>query len=58
VTMDRGDIDDQFLFRLHQQGVYFVTRQQVNAPVTVTARFAVERSTGVTADHDVVLTGP
>jgi IS4 transposase len=43
---------------LHQQGVYFVTRQQVNAQVKVTARFAVERSPGVTADHDVVLTGP
>jgi putative transposase len=58
VAMDRGDIDYQFLFRLHQQGVYFVTRQKVNAQVTVTARFAVERSTGVTADHDVVLSGP
>jgi hypothetical protein len=58
VTMDRGYIDYPFLFRLHQQGVYFVTRQKVNAQVKVTARFAVERSTGVTADHDVVLTGP
>jgi hypothetical protein len=56
--MDRGYIDYQFLFRLHQQGVYFITRQKVNAPVKVTARFAVERPTGVTADHDVVLTGP
>jgi Domain of unknown function (DUF4372) len=58
VTMDRGDIDDQFLFRWHQDGVYCVTRQKVNAPVDVTTRFAVARSTGATADHDVVLTGP
>jgi putative transposase len=58
VTMDRGYIDYQFLFRLHQDGVYFVTRQKVNAQVEVTTRFAIDRSTGVTADHDVVLTGP
>jgi hypothetical protein len=58
VAMDRGDIDYQFLFRLYQQGVYFVTRQKSTAQVQVMARFAVERSTGVIADHDVVLTGP
>ena len=46
VTMDRGYIDYQFLFHLHQQGVYFVTRQKVNAQVRVTARFAVDRSRG------------
>jgi hypothetical protein len=58
VTMDRGYIDYRFLFGLHQEGVYFVTRQKANAQVNVTARFAVDRSTGVTADHDVVLSGP
>jgi putative transposase len=58
VAMDRGYIDYQFLFHLHQEGLYFVTRQKVNAQVNVTARFAVNRSTGVTADHDVVLCGP
>jgi hypothetical protein len=58
VAMDRGDIDDQFLFHLHQEGLYFVTRQKVKAQVNVTARFAVDRATGVTADHDVVLSGP
>ena len=58
VAMDRGYIDYQFLFHLHQEGLYFVTRQKVNAPVNVMARFAVNRSTGVTADHDVVLSGP
>jgi DDE family transposase len=57
VTMDRGDIAYQLLFPWHQQGVYVVTRQKVNAHVHVTARFAVDRSTGVTADHDIVLTG-
>jgi hypothetical protein len=58
VTLDRGDIDDQCRFRWHQDGGYFVTRQQVNVPVDVTTRVAVARSTGVTADHAVVLTGP
>lgn len=58
VAMDRGDIDDQFLFHLHPEGLYFVTRQKGNAQVDVTARFAVDRATGVTADHDVVLSGP
>jgi DDE family transposase len=46
VTMDRGYIDYQFLFRLHQQGVYFVTHQKVNAQVNVTARFAVNDPPG------------
>jgi hypothetical protein len=58
VAMDRGYIDYQFLFHLHQEKLYFVTRQKVNAQVNVTARFATDRSTGVTADHDVVLSGP
>jgi Domain of unknown function (DUF4372)/Transposase DDE domain len=58
VAMDRGYIDYQFLFHLHQEGLYFVTRQKVNAQVNVMARFAVNRSTGVTADHEVVLSGP
>jgi Transposase DDE domain/Domain of unknown function (DUF4372) len=58
VAMDRGDIDYQFLFHLHQEGLYFVTRQKVKAQVDVTARFAIDRSTGVTADHAMVLSGP
>jgi Transposase DDE domain/Domain of unknown function (DUF4372) len=57
VAMDRGDIDYRFLFHLHQEGLYFVTRQKGKAHVNVTARFAVARATGVTADHDVVLAG-
>jgi Transposase DDE domain/Domain of unknown function (DUF4372) len=58
VAMDRGYIDYQFLFHLHQEGLYFVTRQKGNPPIDVTARFAVDQSRGVTADHDVVLSGP
>jgi hypothetical protein len=58
VAMDRGDIDDQGLCHRHQEGLYGVTRQQVHAHVNVMARFAVNRSTGVTADHEVVLSGP
>jgi hypothetical protein len=57
VAMDRGYIDYQFLVRLTQDGVYFVTRQKVNAKFKVTARFAVDRLRGVTADQNVVLPG-
>ncbi len=57
VTMDRGYIDYQFLFRLTQDGVYFVTRQKVNAKVKVTARFAVDWQRGITSDHNVLLLG-
>jgi Domain of unknown function (DUF4372)/Transposase DDE domain len=57
VAMDRGDIDYRFLFRLTQDGVYFVTRQKVNAKCQVIGRFAVNRQQGVTTDHNVVLLG-
>jgi hypothetical protein len=57
VTMDRGDIDYQFLCRLTQDGVYFVTRQKVNAKFKVTARFTVDWQRGITSDHNVVLLG-
>ena len=57
VAMERGYIDDQFLFRLPQDGVSFVTRQKVNAQFKVTARVAVDRLRGVTADQHVVLPG-
>jgi hypothetical protein len=53
--MDRGDIDDRVLCRRHQDGVYFVTRQQGNARVKGTARVVVDRRTGVTSDHHVML---
>jgi hypothetical protein len=57
VAMDRGDIDDKFLFRLTQDGVYVVTRQKVNAKFKVTARLAVNEHQGVTSDQNVVLQG-
>jgi Domain of unknown function (DUF4372)/Transposase DDE domain len=57
VAMDRGDIDDGLLFRLTQDGGYFVTRQKVNARVKVTARFAVDWHRGRTSDHNVILLG-
>jgi len=57
VAMDRGDLDERCLFRLTQDGVYFVTRQKVHAKCQVTARFAVNWLQGVTSDHHVVLRG-
>jgi hypothetical protein len=55
VAMDRGSIDDRCVFRRHQDGVSCVTRQQGNARVKGTARVVVDRSTGVTSDHHVML---
>jgi putative transposase len=57
VAMDRGDIDDRFLCRLTQDGVYVVTRQQINATCQVAARLAVTWLQGVTSDQHVVLRG-
>jgi putative transposase len=57
VAMDRGYLDYKLLFRLTQDGVYFVTHQKVNAKVQVTACFSVDWPRGVTADQNVVLQG-
>jgi Transposase DDE domain/Domain of unknown function (DUF4372) len=57
VALDRGYIDCRFLYRLTQDGVYFVTRQKVNAKGKVTERFAVDWPRGLTSDHHVVLLG-
>jgi Transposase DDE domain/Domain of unknown function (DUF4372) len=57
VAMDRGYIDYRFLFRLHQDGVSFVTRQKVNARFTVTERFEVDWHCGLTSDQNVILRG-
>lgn len=57
VAMDRGDIDDGFLFRLTQDGVYCVTRQKVNARVKVSERFEGDWHRGLTADPNVLLLG-
>jgi hypothetical protein len=57
VALDRGDIDYHFLRRLTQDGVFFVTRQKVNAKFKVTERFAVDWKRGLTSDHNVALLG-
>lgn len=57
VAMDRGDIDSRVLCRLTQDGVYFVTRQQVNRRFKVTERCEVDWHRGLTSAHHVVLLG-
>jgi DDE family transposase len=57
VARDRGSIDDRFLFRLTQDGVSLVTRQNIHAKCKVTARFAVHWLPGVTSDQNVVRRG-
>lgn len=48
---------DRFLCCLPQDGVSFVTCQQINATCQVTARVAVNYLQGVTSDQSVVLRG-
>jgi putative transposase len=57
VALDRGDSEYRVLFRQTQDGVFFVTRQKVNAEFKVTKRFEVDWQRGLTSDHNVVLLG-
>jgi hypothetical protein len=57
VALARGDIEDRVLFRLTQDGVFFVPRQQVKAKVKVTKRVEGDWQRGLTSDHPVVWLG-
>jgi hypothetical protein len=57
VAMDRGDIDDRFLFRLSQDTVDVVIRHKSHAKCKVTSRFAVSGYQGVTSDQNIMLQG-
>ena len=55
--MDRGYIDFQRLFRLHQAGSFFVTRAKKNMDAQRRYSHPVDRSTGVFFEQTLVLQG-
>mgnify|MGYP002631126771 FL=1 len=56
-VMDRGYMDFQRLFRLHQAGAFFVTRAKNNLRARRVYSAPTDRSTGVIADQRVMLEG-
>lgn len=57
-VMDRGYIDFERLFRIHQAGAFFVTRGKRNLQCRRRYSHAVDKATGLRSDHTVFLTGP
>jgi hypothetical protein len=57
-VMDRGYLDYQRLYGIHQASAFFVTRTKRNSQFRRRRSNPVDRTTGVRSDHVVVLTGP
>jgi len=57
VVFDRGYTDYSWYNQLNIRGIYFVTRQKKNACYTVLERRSAARSSGVTSDQTIRLTG-
>jgi IS4 transposase len=55
--MDRGYIDFERLFQLHQANSFFVTRAKSNLKAQRRYSHPVDRSTGLICDQTIVLTG-
>ena len=55
--MDRGYIDFERLYRLHEAGSFFVTRAKSNLKAQRRYSHPVDRSTGLICDQTVALTG-
>lgn len=56
--LDRGYLDFERLWRLHQAGATFVTRAKKNMACRRRYSRAVDRSTGLICDQTILLTGP
>jgi putative transposase len=57
VVFDKGYTDYRWFKRLTDKGIFFVTRIRKNAIWRVDARRPVDRSTGLTSDQTITLTG-
>jgi len=55
--MDRGYIDFERLYRLHQTGSFFVTRAKSNLKAQRRYSHPVDRNTGLICDQTIMLTG-
>lgn len=56
-VMDRGYVDFERLYRLHQAGAFFVTRAKSNLDAHRVYSAATDRSAGVIADQTIALDG-
>jgi hypothetical protein len=56
-AMDRGYLDFERLYRIHQWGAFFVTRSKTNTQYERVYSSPVDKSTGVLCDQRVRLTG-
>jgi hypothetical protein len=57
LVFDKGYHDFNFYNQLHSNKITFVTRIKSNADYRVVKRRVVDRSTGVTSDHEIEFTG-
>jgi len=57
VVFDKGYTDYKWFKQLDMKGVFFVTRLRKNAIWRVESRHPVDRSTGMTSDQTITLTG-
>jgi hypothetical protein len=58
VVMDKAYLDFQWLYRLHQQPVWFVTRAKTNLDCQVLGQHSQPQKKGVIADEKIQLCGP
>lgn len=56
-VMDRGYLDFDRLYRLHQNFAFFVTRKKVNTGIRRIYSSQVDKTTGLKCDHVIMLTG-
>ena len=57
VVFDRGYTDHSLYQALQDKGIWFVTRQKCRAAYQVTARRNVRKTTGLTSDQSIQITG-
>jgi hypothetical protein len=57
IAEDRAYTDYKWFSQLHENGIFFVTRQKTNAVYKVTERRPVNRKLGLSSDQTIMLTG-
>lgn len=57
LLIDRGYVDCEWLWKLNERGIFFVTRLKDNMKFKVRKTFSKNRTQGICADQEVKLTG-
>jgi len=57
IVEDRAYTDYKWFTKLHQKGIFFVTRQKTNAVYQIIERRVVNKKQGLTSDQTIILTG-